>query len=234
MATLNLSEPVLTERQKQVHTFIVRHMEIHQRPPTQTEIARALRTTGRTGVLKHLKKLEEAGLVALEPGKSRGIALTIGPGVGDIDAPILDGFNNGLSVAKALKCDNDFATVSSNLFEMRPDYFVRAGLFSGPNVKAGDLAAIKTQGHADSGQMVLFDEEPRPLFRMLKHDGFAWWQVFPDEQESQRIDLKKLKVLGVVVGLIRAMRMREGDVNEAGKVVLHVGGLRRGKKKAKS
>lgn len=65
----------LPQRQKRVLTFIQNYMQRHGRPPTVREIGEGAEITSTSLVTYYLKRLEERGILAREPGVSRGIRL---------------------------------------------------------------------------------------------------------------------------------------------------------------
>lgn len=73
-----MTNDVLTARRLQILRYIQRHILEHGRPPTITSIGAAcgLAPTTRQAVLEHLRRLQDAGLIEREAGKSRTIRLT--------------------------------------------------------------------------------------------------------------------------------------------------------------
>lgn len=67
----------MNERAWEIYDFIKAHIEAHSYPPTQQEIADGCYLSKST-VRYNLSKLERAGLIRIDPGRARGIALLDG------------------------------------------------------------------------------------------------------------------------------------------------------------
>jgi len=73
----------LTQRQHQVYELIRSYLSSHNRPPTVSEIARALDMKSVNGAYKILRILERKGYIEREKNIARGLKLTVR------DAPII-------------------------------------------------------------------------------------------------------------------------------------------------
>lgn len=77
----------LTPRQTQILAYLHQHLQVHGLPPTLHELMQAFGWASPTGAAKHLQALAAKGVIALSPGKARGIHLLQPPPADDGQAP---------------------------------------------------------------------------------------------------------------------------------------------------
>lgn len=68
-------QSILTNRQKEVLSFVAMFNKVHERPPTRAEIAAHFGFKSANAAQEHLKALEKKGFLRVVSGTSRGIEL---------------------------------------------------------------------------------------------------------------------------------------------------------------
>ncbi|MBK5969907.1 MULTISPECIES: transcriptional repressor LexA [Thiorhodovibrio] len=177
-----MSEPVLTDRQRQILALIRRHIRETGYPPTRAEIAAACGFRSVNAAVDHLKALARRGVIELKPGASRGIRLlesaasvsrasralsdsspdasaglpmasSIGSPMG---LPLIGRVAAGRPLL-ALEHIEDHYPVDPGLFRPRADYLLRV---SGESMRDagildGDLLAVQRRSEARNGQVLV-------------------------------------------------------------------------------
>jgi repressor LexA len=146
----------LTDRQREVLDYIASCLEEHDCPPTLQEIANHLNINGNLGVIRHLKALERKGYLHRRPG-ARGIVLTTRSGRSQaVPVPIIGVVRAGLPTLAVEEVEDYCATDPSWLkgdgcFYLR----VKGDSMIGAHILDGDLALVRPQQSADSGEIVV-------------------------------------------------------------------------------
>lgn len=199
----------LTPRQQQVYDFIVSHLSSHGYPPTLQEIAAHLHVSGNLGILRHLRALEQKGLVEREAGSSRGIRLPHLQAAKPMVLPLLGTVRAGLPQLAVEEAD-EHVCVDSTLVKS-PDSFllrVQGDSMIEAHILAGDLAVVRPQPDADNGEIVvaLIDGEAtlKRFYRegeevRLKPENRAMKPLIYREADSD------IRILGKVTGICRPL-----------------------------
>ena len=206
----------ITERKKQVLEFIGNFQAKEGFPPSLMEICEELGLVSRGSLHKHVRALEEEGLLESSPGKKRAWRLTesarniIGtprslhiPLVGQIAAgtPILADQNieNELPIDPTL-----FGSEEAFALRVKGDSMIDA------KISNGDLAIIKPQGEAENGQIVAVmveGVEAEATLKIFRRHNKTVELHAANEKYKPLIfkgkDLSKVKVLGRLIGVIR-------------------------------
>ena len=200
-----MTEPELTQRQREVFDFIRGYARDHGYPPAVRDIGRALGLASPSTVHAHLAKLERAGLVRRDPTKPRALELLAGaaraaagaglPLVGRVAAgqPILAEEN----VEEYVEVP-ELAGGGQGEFVLR----VAGDSMRDAGILEGDYVVVRRQDTADDGEIVvaLVEDEAtvKRLFRERDHI-----RLQPENEAMEPIRAREVTILGRVVGVCR-------------------------------
>ena len=200
-----MTEPELTQRQREVFDFIRGYARDHGYPPAVRDIGRALGLASPSTVHAHLSKLERAGLVRRDPTKPRALELVAGaaraaagaglPLVGRVAAgqPILAEEN----VEEYVEVP-ELAGGGQGEFVLR----VAGDSMRDAGILEGDYVVVRRQDTADDGEIVvaLVEDEAtvKRLFRERDHI-----RLQPENEAMEPIRAREVTILGRVVGVCR-------------------------------
>jgi repressor LexA len=200
-----VTEPELTQRQREVFDFIRGYARDHGYPPAVRDIGRALGLASPSTVHAHLSKLERAGLVRRDPTKPRALELLAGaaraaagaglPLVGRVAAgqPILAEEN----VEEYVEVP-ELAGGGQGEFVLR----VAGDSMRDAGILEGDYVVVRRQDTADDGEIVvaLVEDEAtvKRLFRERDHI-----RLQPENEAMEPIRAREVTILGRVVGVCR-------------------------------
>jgi repressor LexA len=200
-----VTEPELTQRQREVFDFIRGYVRDHGYPPAVRDIGRALGLASPSTVHAHLSKLERAGLVRRDPTKPRALELLAGaaraaagaglPLVGRVAAgqPILAEEN----VEEYVEVP-ELAGGGQGEFVLR----VAGDSMRDAGILEGDYVVVRRQDTADDGEIVvaLVEDEAtvKRLFRERDHI-----RLQPENEAMEPIRAREVTILGRVVGVCR-------------------------------
>jgi repressor LexA len=200
-----VTEPELTQRQREVFDFIRGYARDHGYPPAVRDIGRALGLASPSTVHAHLAKLERAGLVRRDPTKPRALELLAGaaraaagaglPLVGRVAAgqPILAEEN----VEEYVEVP-ELAGGGQGEFVLR----VAGDSMRDAGILGGDYVVVRRQDTADDGEIVvaMVEDEAtvKRLFRERDHI-----RLQPENEAMEAIRAREVTILGRVVGVCR-------------------------------
>lgn len=162
----------LTDRQRQVLAFIGRHADAHGLPPTLQQIADAFGFAQACAAHKHVKRLQQAGYLEVQPNRAHGIRL-VQPGgrrgrraTGHDDDNRLDESRLQLAVLGQVAAGSPIGAdigldkqvlLDRSLFSLTPDYLlqVKGDSMRDDGIFDGDLVAVKRSADARNGQVVV-------------------------------------------------------------------------------
>ncbi|MCC9605632.1 transcriptional repressor LexA [Blastopirellula sp. JC732] len=193
----------LTQRQRDVFSFIREKIVSRGYGPTVREIGDQFEISSPNGVMCHLKALEKKGLISREPNMSRAIQLTcdeqdeVGlPLVGQIAAGVL---HEAIEQKELIDFREMFARHDQFVLAVKGDSMIEA------HIEDGDYVVVRKQTSAQTGQIVVAETD----------DGEAtlkYWfpeknriRLQPANSSMDPIYVKNAKVRGVVVGVVRKM-----------------------------
>ena len=194
----------LSKMQRRIYDYIAACIQEQGYAPSVREIGEAVGLKSPSTVHFHLKRLEEAGVIAKGAGKGRAIALTEQaqrpqpeeriPIVGNVAAgsPIL-----------AEECIEDYLTFDTG--GHGEEYFalrVRGESMLNAGILPGDLVVVRRQPTAVSGEIVvaLLGDEAT-VKRLSKRNGEVW--LLPENDAYQPIDGTGAQLLGRVTAVVR-------------------------------
>ncbi|HKX26664.1 MAG TPA: transcriptional repressor LexA [Blastocatellia bacterium] len=199
----------LTPRQLEVHDFLTRFQQKHGYAPTIAEIQKHFQLNSPATVHEQLAVLERRGLIRRQKHVQRGIEiLQSSVPAGEYEIPLLGVVAAGLPIEAILT--RETISVSPDIYA--PDRFalrVRGDSMRDEQIADGDLIIIEPAQTARNGQTVvaLIDEHEATVKKFYNERNQIRLQ--PANENYQPIIIKPLqrvKVQGLVVGLIRRYR----------------------------
>jgi repressor LexA len=205
----------LTKRQQEIFDFIRKYSAKYGYPPTVRDIGKAVGLASSSTVHAHLANLEKIGLLRRDPSKPRAIELldkAVGSAVESVRGivrseglPLLGAVAAGQPMLAEENIE-DYVAVpevaggadGQYLLRIRGDSMKDAGILE------GDYVVVRPQETARDGEIVvaLLGEEAT-VKRFFKESDHVRLQ--PENETMEPIRSKEVKVLGKVVGLLRAM-----------------------------
>lgn len=204
----------LTERQKDILTFIQEFTEVNGYPPTYREIGKHFNIASTFGVKRHIDALSKKGYLIVASKTSRTITVvndelnkskemndnTIGlPIIGRVAAgyPILAEEN----IEGKLMLDSGLIGNKESCFGLRVqgDSMINAGIFE------GDLVIVSPQSTANNGDIVialLHDEAT--LKKYVQKNNKIY--LVPENEKYKPIEvdnLEEFSIIGKVIGVFR-------------------------------
>jgi repressor LexA len=194
----------LTARQQEIYTFIQEKIDERGYGPTVREIGTAFDIKSPNGVICHLTALVKKGLIQREPNMSRAIKV-LKPRERRDGIPL-----HGV-IAAGLPIETYEVEERIDLTELfaRPGYFalkVKGESMIEDHINDGDFVIVKRQSTARDGQIVvaLVDDGETTLKRFYRDKGR--FRLEPANSSMRPIFAKKVDVLGVVAGVVRAFQ----------------------------
>lgn len=194
----------LSKMQRRIYDYIAACIQEQGYAPSVREIGEAVGLKSPSTVHFHLKRLEEAGVIAKGAGKGRAIALTEQaqrpqpeeriPIVGNVAAgsPIL-----------AEECIEDYLTFDTG--GHGEEYFalrVRGESMLNAGILPGDLVVVRRQQTARNGEIVVaMIEDEATVKRFSLQRGHVW--LLPENDAYSPIDGTYAQILGKVASVVR-------------------------------
>lgn len=205
----------LTQRQKDIFGFLVRHLDQRGVCPTHEEIRQHFGFQSLNSAQEHLRLIEKKGFIKRSPGKARSIQITDprrADAVRDLTRVPLVGWIPAGNPAFALECHEEVLMLPSRLFPGADPFALRVigDSMTGAGIFDGDLAVLSSGKECRDGMIaaVVVDEEA--TLKRLFHtpQGLrlrAENPAYPDRLISKE-SCRTCRVAGVLVGTIRQFR----------------------------
>ncbi len=194
----------LTARQSEIRDFISDHLTQENIVPTIAEIREAFGLASNTGVVDHLKALEQKGHIRYHRGRARGIELLQGLKK-SMGLPIIGRVAAG-SPVEAIENTEKVIHVPAAMFRYKPDYLlrVRGDSMINAGILDNDLIAVRKQSTAKPGQIVVARHDDEVTVKELQIDnGEVVLLPANDAYAPIRIPADMVTIEGVYVGLVR-------------------------------
>ena len=202
--------PTRTRRQREVLDFIIRYIDGHGYEPSYQLIARELGVSSKAGIAKHIKALEEQGL--LQRRRENG-SFKLDVGRSEVIAPSsfeinwLDTPPNG-HPPEPYQSD-PFALPLFLLGELSPKsvcaYRVTDDSMTGKNICEGDIAVIESRSYLRDGDCAVVTlKRKETILRQYYREG-SQIEMRPanDNYEVLRVPGEHVKIHGVFRCLLR-------------------------------
>lgn len=206
-----MTEPALTDRQREILALIRRHLAETGYPPTRAEIAAACGFRSVNAAVDHLKALARRGVIELKPGASRGIRLLDAPPPAASGALPLIGRVAAGQPLLALEHIEAHCPVEPELFQPRADYLlrVRGESMRDAGILDGDLLAVRRTPEARNGRIMVvrIDDEVTVKHFHQSADSPRWVRLLSANPDFApiHVDLRarELTIEGLAVGVVR-------------------------------
>lgn len=199
-----------TRRQKEVLDFITRYIDSHGYEPSYQMIARQIGVSSKAGIAKHIKALEEQGLLARrrENGSFSLVLNRKEHAAGD---------GSRIEWLESARPDPNREDWEDQPFHVPPfllgvydaerlfAFRVPDDAMAAKNICRGDVALIEKRGHARDGECVVVTlKKKETMLRMFFREGAKVELVCSDEdQDGVRFPADQVEVHGVYRALIR-------------------------------
>ncbi len=216
--------PNLSPRQREILKFIDQFMREYGYPPTLREICKKFSFSSTNGARYHLYKLKKLGFLDVQPHTSRGVKrVTISKkksqGNLNFRLPILGRVPAGPLDLAEPDIREDEISVDPQFFGSRaqdPELFglrVNGDSMIEEGIYNGDIVVVRSQQTASDGEIVVArveDEATVKRFKRIKNDillepANPSYAPIRLENKGGMENGQDIGILGVVVGLIRAM-----------------------------
>jgi len=202
--------PTRTRRQREVLDFIIRYIDGHGYEPSYQLIARELGVSSKAGIAKHIKALEEQGL--LQRRRENG-TFKLDIGRTEVVAPSsfeiswLDAPTNGFE-PEAFE-SSSFALPLFMLGDVSPKsvraFRITDNSMSGKNICEGDVAVIETRSYLRDGDCaVVTIKRKETILRQYYREG-SQIELRPADNKYDvlRVPGEHVKIHGVFRCLLR-------------------------------
>ena len=196
----------LTKRQSEVLEFVRGYISRRGYAPSIEEIRDFLGLSAVSTVHKHLRFLEEKGLLRRTRHQSRGLELVDGEGDSDYALPLLGTIAAGEPM-EAMEV-NEHLSIPSEFFSSGSTYVlkVRGDSMIGEQIRDGDFVIVEKKETAENGEMVaaLVNQSEVTLKKYFRQpDGNIRLEPSNPEMEPIIVPEKDVRVQGRVIGILR-------------------------------
>ena len=199
---------MLTRRQKELLDFLRRYIKRHGYAPSLAEMRVHLRLASLATVHKHLRQLEDKGVIRRLPGRSRALELcaatTAGPGK---RVPLLGRVAAGTPI-EPIELDESL-TIPDELLGRGETFALRVQGDSmiDDGIHDGDVVVVERRATADDGQTVvaLLDGEAT-IKRFHRRRGRVHLEPANATLSPVIVSPERVEIRGVVVALLRRYR----------------------------
>jgi len=158
-----MSEPVLTEKRREILDFIERQQRERGYPPSVREICDAVGLTSTSTVHSHLSTLQKQGYLRRDPTKPRAIEVRYDPASGAMldrrpvcHVPLVGDVAAGVNVLALENIEDSYplpedftGTGPHFMLRVRGDSMIEAGILD------GDYVVVRQQPEANKGDIVV-------------------------------------------------------------------------------
>ena len=196
---------MLSDRQRQIYQFLREHIRRHGVAPKLREIGEHVGINSRGTVHRHIKALEQAGLIRIDPDRVRGIELTE-EGESDSGLPLLGKIAAGCpieAIAGQERIDLGGFFMGDGRYVLR----VQGDSMMDDGILDGDMVVVKAAETANDGEIVvaLVDQQEATLKRIYRNnDGTVTLQPANSTMSPMRYQGERVAIQGVIVGQFRA------------------------------
>lgn len=193
----------LTSRQQEILELIRTWVREYGAPPTRAEIAEALAFRSPNAAESHLRALARKGVIALNPGTSRGIRLL----QEEHGLPVIGRVAAGSPILAEAHVETRYE-LDPRLFEPGADYLlrVRGESMRDAGILDGDLLAVHRTSEARDGQIVVARLDNEVTVKRLRRRG-SRISLLPENPEFTPIELDlerdAVALEGIGVGVVR-------------------------------
>ncbi|HLV01433.1 MAG TPA: transcriptional repressor LexA [Acidobacteriota bacterium] len=195
----------LTRRQREILEFLRSYLDEHGYSPTLEEIAEHFGLASLNGVYKHLQLLEERGAIRRLSNRARSIQVIDEHQGGEPTLPLLGRVAAGkpieaVSNPEEIPVPHTFLTGKNNfVLQVSGDSMIEE------QIRDGDFVIVEKREWAENGELVvaLIDNEETTLKKFYREGRTIRLQPANALLSPIYVDEEKVRIQGVVVGLIR-------------------------------
>ncbi len=198
--------PPVTRRQNEVLGFIREFLNEHGYSPTLDEIARHFGMTSLNGVYKHLKGLEQRGLIRRLNKHARSIQLIEQEDRRKSTLPLLGRVAAGRPIEavqfpEEIEVPGHFVSAGSNNYVLK----VQGDSMIEEHIQDGDYVVLEHRERAENGEIVmaLIDGETATLKKYYREGNQIRLQPANPSLSAIVIPEERLTIQGVLIGLMR-------------------------------
>jgi repressor LexA len=197
----------LTERQRDVLSFISTRIEQDGVAPTLQEIADAFGFRSTASAQKHVAHLERKGFLQREKHQKRGLILppTPPPAGREAELPLFGVVAAGSPIESIP--DQEQVSVPSNFLRAGDHYVlrVRGDSMIGDGVHDGDMVVVQRTQTAPDGEMVVALVGDEVTLKRLYRAGSSTIRLQPanPSMPTMLAPASEVQVQGIIVGLLR-------------------------------
>ncbi len=193
----------LTERQKQVLTFIENYIDKHGYPPSVRDVARAFRITPR-GAMIHIEALEKKGYLT-RSRKARSIKVKTRTEA--VRLPVVGKIAAGAAI-EAVENPSELVEVPVSMIKSGCDHFllkVKGESMVNEHIVDGDYVVVRKQDTVENGEVaaVLIDGSEATLKKVYIEGEKAVLMPANSFMHPIELSASRIRVIGKVVGVIR-------------------------------
>ena len=196
----------LTKRQKEVLDFLTDFIDRNGYSPSMEEIAENFQIASLNAVFKHLEALEARGYLRRDANKARSIELSHEKSPFVRALPLLGYIAAGRPIEavvaqETLHLPEDFLPGHSSCYALR----VQGESMIGEHIEDGDYVIVEAREEAIDGEVVvaLIDGENATLKKLFREGGRIRLQPANPDISPLILDPERVKIQGVVIGVIR-------------------------------
>ena len=197
----------LTRRQQEVHSFLNEYFEEQGTAPSYEEIRQGLGLSSLSTVFKHLKQLERKGYLRSPWASQKRALVLVGRGRPAVTLPLLGAVAAGEPI-EAVEVPDQVEVPEGLLrggecfaLKVRGDSMIEDGIHD------GDLILVKKQETAETGQTVVaLIEGEATVKKFFRRGKLVELRPANPEMEPITVPAEKVKIQGVVIGLMRTYK----------------------------
>jgi repressor LexA len=199
----------LTKKQKDILDYLQAHIHTHGYAPTLREIGEHFGLSSVATVHKHLKTLEEKGMLRREEGRARQVEVSRpeAPASKAWEVPLLGLVAAGLPI-EALEQPDTISLPEDMLG--RGETFVlkvKGSSMIEDHILDGDNIVVEKRSHAENGEIVVaLVGNEATVKRMYREAGQVRLQPANSSMQPIYVKNEDLHIQGVVIGILRRMR----------------------------
>ncbi len=192
----------LTSRQSEIYKFIRQKIQGRGYGPTVREIGVEFGIKSPNGVMCHLKALQKKGLIHREPNMSRAIQLLEDSPGGRSGLKLL----GRIAAGQPIEAIEDAELLGFDEWQNSDDKFalkVKGDSMIEAHIADGDFVVIRRQETARNGQIVAVQDDNGDATLKILHKEKNRVRLDPANKTMKPIYRDKVKVLGILVGVVR-------------------------------
>ena len=202
----------LTNKQKEVLTYIKEFMVSHGYPPTVREICNSLGLSSPATVHSHLSQLVNKGYIRKDGSKNRAIELLVDnefdiKNENIVEVPLLGKITAGNPI-EAIENPNEYFSLPANLIPTKKEVFtlkVSGESMINVGIYDGDIVIVERCSVAKNKDIVvaMTDENEVTLKTFYKENGY--FRLQPENDTMEPFIFDNITILGKAIGLYRKL-----------------------------